>query len=42
MKRLIDILTAQGEGFTLSDRVKAAAFITGLIIIAIMCNLLKN
>lgn len=39
MKELYRILTAQGEGFTLSDRVKAAAVTTGIIIIAIVCNL---
>jgi len=39
MKELLNILNANGEGYTLSDRAKAAAFITGIIIIAILCNL---
>jgi len=39
MKELLDILNANGEGFTLSDRAKAAAFITGIIIIAIIANI---
>jgi hypothetical protein len=39
MKELLDIINANGEGFTLSDRAKAAAIITGIIIISIICNL---
>ena len=39
MKELLDILNANGEGYTLSDRAKAAAIITGIIIISIICNL---
>lgn len=37
MKRLLDILTAQGE-FSLAQWAKGTAITAGLIIIAILCN----
>lgn len=39
MKKLLDILTARGEGFSLSDRVTAAVTSGIIIIIAIISNL---
>lgn len=42
MKTLIDILTAQGEGFTLADRAKALAFVAGLLTCALLAELINN